>query len=249
MKQAQQHLISENLTILLYSAKLPKEFGSEIRKLRAFEDSDCTVGARIRKTAGARSCCIPELLALKGLSLDCGGGAESRWRGVAWAGRVLEDEPQLVGEVGSGQRPTVVSGDSQQQSSVHTQTLQEAGEVGGALLRVVLWLADDWQVALQSNVPQARNDETPRPHGDIQRTQQEENEEAVGEEGQPFAVRLSIEEVQTWIFVSCCFASTETARLIRDGEPKTATSTFTQLLSSDQLWSALYLKLISGHFI
>ena len=63
--------------------------------------------------------------------------------GGAWAGRVLEDEPQVVGEVGSGQRPTVVGDDSQQQSSVHTQTLQEAREVGGALLRVVLCLADD----------------------------------------------------------------------------------------------------------
>jgi len=28
---------------------------------------DCTLGARVRKTAGARSCCIPELVALKGL--------------------------------------------------------------------------------------------------------------------------------------------------------------------------------------
>ena len=27
---------------------------------------DCTLGARVRKTAGARSCCIPELVALKG---------------------------------------------------------------------------------------------------------------------------------------------------------------------------------------
>ena len=44
---------------------------------------------------------------------------------------------------------------------------------------------------MQSDVPQARNDETPRPHGDIQRTQQEENEEEVGEEGQPLAVPLS----------------------------------------------------------
>ena len=34
-------------------------------------------------------------------------------------------------------------------------------------------------------------------------------------------------------FVHCCFASTETTRLIRDGEPRTATSTFTQLLSSE----------------
>ena len=32
--------------------------------------------------------------------------------------------------------------------------------------------------------------------------------------------------------VQCCFTSTETLRTIRDGEPRTATSTFTQLLSS-----------------
>ena len=32
--------------------------------------------------------------------------------------------------------------------------------------------------------------------------------------------------------VQCCFPSTETIRTIRDGEPRTATSTFTQLLSS-----------------
>ena len=35
--------------------------------------------------------------------------------------------------------------------------------------------------------------------------------------------------------VQCCFTSTETTRLIRDGEPRTATSTFTQLLSSVSL--------------
>ena len=34
--------------------------------------------------------------------------------------------------------------------------------------------------------------------------------------------------------VPCCFTSTETIRLIKDGEPRTATSTFTQLLSSDK---------------
>ena len=33
--------------------------------------------------------------------------------------------------------------------------------------------------------------------------------------------------------VQCCFTSTETTRTIRDGEPRTATSTFTQLLSSE----------------
>ena len=36
----------------------------------------------------------------------------------------------------------------------------------------------------------------------------------------------------TSTYVQCCFTSTETIRLIRDGEPRTATSTFTQLLSS-----------------
>ena len=35
------------------------------------------------------------------------------------------------------------------------------------------------------------------------------------------------------IVVQCCFTSTETLRTIRDGEPRMATSTFTQLLSSD----------------
>ena len=34
--------------------------------------------------------------------------------------------------------------------------------------------------------------------------------------------------------VQCCFKSTETTRTVRDGEPRTATSTFTQLQSSIQ---------------
>ena len=34
--------------------------------------------------------------------------------------------------------------------------------------------------------------------------------------------------------IQCCFMSTETTGLITDGEPRTATSTFTQLLS--ELW-------------
>ena len=32
--------------------------------------------------------------------------------------------------------------------------------------------------------------------------------------------------------VQCCFTSTETIRLVRTGRPRTATSTFTQLLNS-----------------
>ena len=47
-----------------------KELVSEIRKLRAFKNRDYTFGARVRKKAGARSCCIPELLALKPLTVN-----------------------------------------------------------------------------------------------------------------------------------------------------------------------------------
>ena len=32
--------------------------------------------------------------------------------------------------------------------------------------------------------------------------------------------------------LQCCFTSTETIRTVRDGEPRTSTSSFTQLLSS-----------------
>ena len=38
------------------------------------------------------------------------------------------------------------------------------------------------------------------------------------------------------LVVHCCFTSTETVRIIRDGGPKTSTSSFTQLLSSDMLF-------------
>ena len=33
----------------------------------------------------------------------------------------------------------------------------------------------------------------------------------------------------TFIFFKCCFTPTETVRTIRDGEPRTSTSSFTQL--------------------
>ena len=36
----------------------------------------------------------------------------------------------------------------------------------------------------------------------------------------------------TRVRIQCCFTSTETVRTVRDGEPRTATSTFTHLLSS-----------------
>ena len=39
--------------------------------------------------------------------------------------------------------------------------------------------------------------------------------------------------------IQCCFTSTETVWAIRDGEPRTATPTFTQLLSSELCYSYL----------
>ena len=43
-----------------------------------------------------------------------------------------------------------------------------------------------------------------------------------------------------WLLIQCCFMSTETMRLIRDGEPRMATSTFTQLPSSGSSSVLLY---------
>ena len=44
--------------------------------------------------------------------------------------------------------------------------------------------------------------------------------------------------------VQCCFKSTETVRIIRDGEPRAATSTFTQLLNSECLSSSSVVALL-----
>ena len=60
--------VIKNGNILLYSAENCKITGLEIRTSRVFKESDCTSGARIRKTVSTKSCCIPELLALKGLN-------------------------------------------------------------------------------------------------------------------------------------------------------------------------------------
>ena len=49
----------------------------------------------------------------------------------------------------------------------------------------------------------------------------------------------------SWVLSSslqCCFTSTETVRTVRDGEPRTATSTFTQLLSSES-WTRPHTQL------
>ena len=47
-----------------------------------------------------------------------------------------------------------------------------------------------------------------------------------------------------WLLISCsvqcCFMSTETIRTTRDREPRKAISTFTQLLSSDELWACKF---------
>ena len=40
--------------------------------------------------------------------------------------------------------------------------------------------------------------------------------------------------------IQCCFTSTETVRFIRDGELRTATSTFTQLMSYDEVLVVTY---------
>ena len=44
---------------------------------------------------------------------------------------------------------------------------------------------------------------------------------------------------QEGVSFQCCFTSTENVRTIRDGEPRTATSTFTLALSSDTCCSVL----------
>ena len=63
-----QHLNWWTLEPLYFTLqRIAKTIGSDMWKLRAFEDRDFTFGARVRKTVGARSYCILELLALKGL--------------------------------------------------------------------------------------------------------------------------------------------------------------------------------------
>ena len=44
--------------------------------------------------------------------------------------------------------------------------------------------------------------------------------------------KTTCEEAEDDVIVQCCFTSTETMRNIMDREPRMATSTFTQLLSS-----------------
>ena len=54
---------------------------------------------------------------------------------------------------------------------------------------------------------------------------------------------MNCERAPDYIVASFCVlvpTSTETIRTIRDGEPRTATSTFTQLLSSDMLIQVKY---------
>ena len=51
------------------------------------------------------------------------------------------------------------------------------------------------------------------------------------------------------MFVQCCFTFTETTlRTIRRGEPRTATSTFTQLLNSDRGGAYIYIFFLSRFF-
>ena len=50
-----------------------------------------------------------------------------------------------------------------------------------------------------------------------------------------FSLYIQKQQLSFRFSFKCCFTSTETTRLIRDGEPRTTTSTFTQLLSSDRV--------------
>ena len=49
----------------------------------------------------------------------------------------------------------------------------------------------------------------------------------------PLTLQSSLPSIYPQVQVQCCFTSTETVRTIRDGEPRTSTSTFTQLPSSE----------------
>ena len=70
MKEVQPHLHWWKLEPFYFILqKKSKKIGSAVRKLQAFKDSDCMFCARVRKTSGTRNCCVPELLALKGLIL------------------------------------------------------------------------------------------------------------------------------------------------------------------------------------
>ena len=71
MKEVQQHLHWWKLEpFCFFSAKHCKKIASAAGIFfTAFKDRDCMFCARVRKTSGARNCCVPELLALKGLIL------------------------------------------------------------------------------------------------------------------------------------------------------------------------------------
>ena len=51
--------------------------------------------------------------------------------------------------------------------------------------------------------------------------------------GRPPQLSHSSWALTVCVHVQCCLKSTETVRTVRDGEPRTATSTFTQFLGSD----------------
>ena len=51
---------------------------------------------------------------------------------------------------------------------------------------------------------------------------------------------LKFETTVNFFRVHCCFTSTETTKTVRDGEPRTSTSTFTRVLSSE-LFGYIYI--------
>ena len=60
------------------------------------------------------------------------------------------------------------------------------------------------------------------------------------ETGSPGLPPLLLHNHSRALFLKCCFTSTETVRTIRDGEPRTPASTFTQLLSAVQFSSMFF---------
>ena len=59
-------------------------------------------------------------------------------------------------------------------------------------------------------------------------------------------IELKLLDLSRRLLVQCCFTSTETIRRIRDGKPRTATSTFTQLLNSVITTTTKTLPLTNG---
>ena len=68
---------------------------------------------------------------------------------------------------------------------------------------------------------------------------------AVNTRGPDDGERTTVVVVVAVVQVQCCFTSTETVRTIRDGEPRTATSTFTRALWRYSLVAVVIVRSVS----